>query len=245
MASVIAVSNQKGGVGKTTTVVNCAAFAALAGKRTLVIDNDPQGNATSGLLSKGQHGNVYAENSQPIPTPISNLAIIPGGPDLLEAERMLSRRSHGQTVLRQRLSVWREQYDVIFIDCPPNLSLLPTNALVASDKLLIPINSEYFALEGLSQLLAFIDGLRQDLQIAVELAGVLLTMHDPALPMAQQIEAELRAHFGSKALASTIPRDVALAAAPSHGQPIAVYDPLSRGALAYLAATKELLHGAY
>lgn len=241
-ARVIAVSNQKGGVGKTTTVVNLAAFCALAGKKTLVIDNDPQANASS-VLAPTAHGVSLFAGQLPIETDEPNLWVIPASPDLIDEERRLAKLDGGRFVLRQAIAPLREQFDIIFIDCPPNLSWLPTNALLASDYLLLPLQCEYFALEGLGQLLAYVEDVRQDAGATIELLGILLTMFDDRHPIARQVEADMRKHFAEKVFKRPIPRDIALAAAPSHARTILRHDPLSPGAIAYAAAAQELLHG--
>ena len=241
MAHILAVSNQKGGVGKTTSVVNLAAFCALAGKKTLVIDNDPQGNASSVLLGETSGPSIYSGRT-PYKTTHDNLWAVSSGEDLLDQEKLLARSDGGRFVLRKALDPLREQFDMIFIDCPPNLSFLPMNAFLAADHLLIPLQSEYFAMEGLSQLLAFVEDLRQDVGSKVAVLGILLTMYEAHHPLARQVADQIRQHFGPKAFAASIPRDIALAAAPSHGQTILAYDPLSPGGLAYLQAAKELLY---
>lgn len=243
MAHVIAVSNQKGGVGKTTSVVNLAAFCALAGLKTLVVDSDPQGNASSVLCGQRSDSLSIYGGAAPIPTAQTGLAIIPSGPDLMDQERTLMHTTNGRFVLRQLVLPLRTAFDVIFIDCPPNLSLLPTNALLAADHLVVPLQSEYFALEGLSQLLRYVDELKDDVQASITLRGILITMFDDQYPLAFQVEREIRHHFAERAFQTVIPRDVALAAAPSHGKTILDYDPLSRGGIAYLAAAQELIHG--
>ncbi len=243
MIPIVAISNQKGGVGKTTSVINLAAACGLAGLKTLVIDNDPQGNASSVLGERSTGTSIYSGG---LPTPCGNrpnLWLIPAGQDLLEQEQVLGRKSGGRTALKQRLAPFTGEFDIVFIDCPPNLSLLPINALIAASHLVVPLQCEYYALEGLSQLLGYINELRDSAETALELSGILLTMFDPGHPLALEVEREVRQHFAERVLPTVIPRDVSLAAAPSHGKTIFDYEPLSNGGIAYLAAAKELLHG--
>jgi chromosome partitioning protein len=238
---VLAVSNQKGGVGKTTTVVNLAAYFGLAGWQVLVVDNDPQGNATSALAAGSYERCVYSGH-EPIVTSAQGVCVIPAGADLADHERRLAAEVGGATALHRLLEPRRVDFDLILIDCPPNLTGLPTNALLAATHLLIPVQCEYYALEGLSQLLAHIETLRAEHHAQLELAAVLLTMADPAVPLAAQVENEVRRHFGDRALRSVIPRDPSAAAAPSHGRSLVDHDPLSAAAVAYLAAAEELAH---
>lgn len=237
---VLVVSNQKGGVGKTTTVTSLAWYLATAGKRTLVVDNDPQGNATSCLAPTAEGGTIY-DGQAPIATATPDLFVIPGGPALLDQERILAQRPGGHGRMRELLAPLKGQYGPIVIDCPPNLSFLPTNALLSATHLLVPLQCEYYALEGLGQLLAYIDDLRRSTTLDLRWVGILLTMADDRSPLAAQIEREVRAHFGPQVLQTVIPRDPALAAAPSHGRTVAETAPLSRGSLAYLDAAREIL----
>ena len=249
-AKIIAVVNQKGGVGKTTTAINLAASLALEGFPTLLIDCDPQANATGGLgiPRDGERLSVYdlltgsAEARAVIlPTSVDGLALVPGSKDLIGANLELVGQTRREFRLRDALESVREQYRFIVLDCPPALDLLTLNALVAADTLLVPMQAEYFALEGVSELMGTLDRVAQTLNPSLALEGVLLTMFDDRTNLSQQVSANLRQFFSDKLFRTTIPRNVRLAEAPSHGQPVAVYDPRSRGAEAYQELTRELL----
>jgi chromosome partitioning protein len=240
LAPVLVVSNQKGGVGKTTTVVNLAAYAGLAGKRVLVVDNDPQANASSALNKTAFEHSIYS-GAEPVETSAEGVRLVPSGADLADQERRLAGSTGGSLALRDRLRAHRVNFDLVIVDCPPNLTCLPTNALLAATHLLVPLQSEYFALEGLSQLLAHVDGLRQDHELQLNLCGILLTMATPGSGLSSAVEAEVRRHFNQGVFTAVIPRDETAAAAPSHARALVDHDPLCPAALAYLAATKELL----
>lgn len=242
MTRVIAIANQKGGVGKTTTVVNIGAYAALAGLRTLIIDIDGQGNATSVLAEEPGTQSVFA-GGEPQPTGRHNLDIVASSAALPDDEHRIAQQLDGRQVLSGRLDSWRPRYDLMLIDCPPNLGTLPLSALLAADELLIPIQCEYYAMEGLGQILAAIQDLADQELPVPKVAGIVLTMHDHELSLNREVAEEVRRHFPDRVYTNTIPRDIALAAAPSHGRTIAEYDPLSPGGLAYLAVAKELIDG--
>jgi chromosome partitioning protein len=251
MSHVIAIANQKGGVGKTTTAINLGAALAVAEKRTLVLDIDPQGNATSGLgvssrVAKPTIYDVLIGNS-PISAAVikgvhfPHLDIIPSTRDLVGAEIELVSAMGRESILRTALSTIRDTYDFILVDCPPSLGLLTLNTLTAADSVLIPIQCEFYALEGLSQLLNTVRLVQRSLNRGLEIEGVLLTMFDRRLHLSRQVAAEAREYFGPKVYRAAIPRNVRLAEAPSFGKPIVLYDVLSSGAKAYLAVANELI----
>ncbi len=221
-------------------MVNLAAYAGLAGKRILVVDNDPQANASSALNKTPFEHSIYS-GAEPVSTSADGVYLVPSGSDLADQERRLAGAVGGSLALRERLKPHRVNFDLIIVDCPPNLTCLPTNALLAATHLLVPLQSEYFALEGLSQLLAHVDALRQDHELHVTLCGILLTMAVPGSALSQGVASEVRRHFGEGVFKVAIPRDESAAAAPSHARSLVDHDPLSPAALAYLAATKELL----
>jgi chromosome partitioning protein len=250
MGKVTAVANQKGGVGKTTTAINISASLASAGKRVLLIDTDPQGNSTSGLGIDKDHlnGSIYdlyteAKTIYDIiqSTGMEHLKIISSNIDLIGAELELSGKDNRETILKRALEPIKHDYDYIFIDCPPSLSLLTLNALVAADSLLVPMQCEYYALEGISMLLRTFNLIKDSFNPGLEIEGILLTMFDGRNSLANQVSDELRRHFGDKVYKTLIPRNVTLAEAPSHGKPVILYDIRSRGAQSYLDLAKEMI----
>ncbi len=253
MSRVIAIANQKGGVGKTTTAINLGASLAVAERRTLIIDIDPQANASSGLgvSRKADTPTIYDVliGARAIQETVQSgvhfplLDLVPSTRDLVGAEIELVGMASRETVLRRSLERIRNSYDFILIDCPPSLGLLTLNTLTASDSVLIPIQCEFYALEGLSQLLNTIRLVQRALNPKLEIEGVLLTMYDQRLNLSNQVAADAREYFGSKVFETAIPRNVRLAEAPSFGEPIIQYDVLSKGAQSYLALAKELLSG--
>jgi len=253
MSKIVAIANQKGGVGKTTTTINLAASLALADKRVLLVDVDPQGNLTSGLGQKGKsasEGTIYEALTADtpsdlrrfaIPTGIDRLSLIPADRNLTGAEIELVTLPHREERLRALLSLVRDDFDYIFIDCPPSLGLLTLNALVAADAVLIPLHCEYFALEGLADLVGTLRRVRAALNPTLDIEGVLLTMFDERTNLGQQVANDVRQFFKDKVFQTVIPRNVKLGEAPSHGMPAILYDVKSRGAEAYLALAKEVL----
>ncbi|MBZ5610356.1 MAG: AAA family ATPase [Acidobacteriia bacterium] len=250
MGKIIAIANQKGGVGKTTTAINLSASLAANDLHVLLIDSDPQGNATTGLgVSKtGERPTLYqvllgeADLSAAIVhTGFEGLDIVPSDKNLVAANLELIDLENRESRLRERLEPVRSQYDYILIDCPPALDLLTLNALVAADSILIPIQCEFFALEGISQLLDTIDRIRGSFGSDLKIEGVLLTMYDERMNLTRQVEQDLRDFFDRDVFQTVIPRSVRLAEAPSFGKPILVYDVRSRGAESYIQLAKEIL----
>lgn len=248
---VLAVANQKGGVGKTTTAINLATSLALDNQHVLLVDIDPQSNLTSGVGLKGKQteaGTVYEAlmtgappESFILPTQVANLSVIPANRNLTGAEIELVNMPNREYRLRRVLEPLRGQFDLIFIDCPPSLGLLTLNALVAADAVVIPLHCEYFALEGLADLIGTMRRVRTTLNPNIDIEGVLLTMYDERTNLGQLVARDVREFFRAKVFNTIIPRNVRLGEAPSHGMPAVLYDAKSRGAAAYAALAKEML----
>jgi chromosome partitioning protein len=246
-ARVYAIANQKGGVGKTTTAVNLAACLAAAGERALLIDLDPQANATSGLGVRVNGASSHdLLDGAPLrelakPTSLDNLDLVPSKPELAAAAVELATRDGGERYLAETLAGAVDGYSFVFLDCPPSFGPLTVNALAAADRVIVPVQAEYYALEGLSQLLGSINLVKARLNPELAVAGILLTMVDSRTRLAAEVENELRRHFGSLVFATSVPRSVRLAEAPSHGLPAISYDRRSSGAQAYWKVAMELV----
>jgi chromosome partitioning protein len=243
---IYAFANQKGGVGKTTTTVNLAACLAEAGERALVIDLDPQANATSGLGMRANGTSTYdLLDGAPLadlakPTKFANLFLVPSRPELAGAAVELSNHPDGERYLAQALA-GADAYDFVLVDCPPSLGPLTVNALAAADRVIVPVQAEYYALEGLAQLVQSINLVKTRLNPKLEIAGVILTMTDARTRLSADVEAEVRKHFGDLVFRTVVPRSVRVAEAPSHGLPVTYYDRASRGADAYWKVAMELV----
>lgn len=251
MGKIIAVVNQKGGVGKTTTTINLSASLALAGKDILVIDTDPQGNLTSGLginrdaLQKSLY-DIYAGNASleevVVGTDVPHLYIVPSTIDLLGAEVELVQKEGRERILSSEIEKIKHKYRYIFIDCPPSLGILTLNGLVAADSVLVPVQCEYYSLEGLGLLQRTLKLIRGSFNPSLDIEGILLTMFDSRNTLSHQVVEEVRKHFDDKVYKTLIPRNVALSEAPSHGKPGILYDARSKGAQSYLSLAKEMLN---
>lgn len=249
MGKIISIINQKGGVGKTTTAVNLAAYLADKGKKTLLIDEDSQGNSTSGLSDGVKfQGNLYDVllNDQPVEeaivkTALKKLFLLPASIDLAGAEIEIAGLSERETLLKRKIEALKDNYDYILIDCPPSLGLMTLNALVASDSIIIPIQAEFYALEGLSQLVKTVQIVGRKLNPSLHILGIVLTMFDGRTNLSIQVAEEVKKYFGSKVFKTVIPRSVKLSEAPSFGESILTYAPKSKGAEAYKKLCREVL----
>jgi chromosome partitioning protein len=247
-AHVFAIANQKGGVGKTTTAVNLAASFAVSERRTLLIDLDPQANATSGIGVAPQPTHVYdtlvgrySLKDVAQPTELEFLQVVPSGPDLVGAEIELVGAEGREHQMERAIADVRNDYDIVLIDCPPSLGLLTLNALTAADSVIVPLQAEYYALEGLARLLDTIERVRGALNPRLVLEGVVLTMMDARNNLSRQVADEVRTHLGDRVFQTEIPRNVRLSEAPSHGRPVLLYDVRSKGSVAYLRVAEEIL----
>ena len=253
MGKILAVANQKGGVGKTTTAINLAAGIAMAGKKVLLLDADPQGNATSGAgIGKASgrkslyHAMITGNSVRELvlPTDVETLWVLPSDKNLAGIEIEFADNDHRAKILKDLLESIREFFHYIIIDCPPSLGILTINALTAADSLLIPIQCEYFALEGVTELFETLARLKRELNPSLAIEGLLFTMYDERTNLSAAVAKDLRDFYGPQVLNTVIPRNVTLAEAPSFGKPVLIYDPKSRGALSYFELTKEILnHG--
>ncbi len=250
MGKIIAIANQKGGVGKTTTAFNLGACLASDGKKVLLVDADPQANATSGLGVDADQSDISIyeclvdgqdAHQAILPTCVDGLSIICSRIDLVGAEVELMNRREREKALSKVLEPLKDDYDFILIDCSPSLGVITVNALTAADSVIIPVQAEYFALEGISQLLNTIRIIKSRLKPSLEIEGFLLTMYDARLRLANQIFEELKGHFGDMVFTTVIPRNIKLSESPSHGLPVILYDPESRGSIAYGQLSKELV----
>ena len=250
MGKIIAIANQKGGVGKTTTAINLAASLAMSSKKVLLIDADPQANATSGLGVEPKQMtstiyeclvDEYPVASAAVPTCVDNLHIVGSRIDLVGAELELIGKENRENILGNALASVKDTYDFILVDCSPSLGLITVNALTAADSVIIPVQAEYFALEGISKLLNTIRIIKSKLNPQLNIEGFLLTMYDSRLRLANQIYEELKVHFGDMVFNTVIPRNIKLSEAPSHGLPVILYDAGSRGATSHMQLAKELI----
>lgn len=249
MGKIIAIANQKGGVGKTTTAFNLGACLSMEGKKVLLIDADPQANSTSGLGIEPEETDAsiyeclvddYPVADAALDTPVEKLKLIPSRIDLVGAEVELMNLPDREKKMADILAPVKDQYDYILIDCSPSLGIITVNALTAADSVIIPVQAEYFALEGISKLLNTIRIIKSRLRPQLEIEGFLLTMYDARLRLANQIFEELKSHFGNMVFTTVIPRNIKLSESPSHGLPVILYDPDSRGAIAYTQLGREL-----